>query len=376
MELQHSAEDFLGLTQQQIVETLRDTDSATQYFRELIRSVYEDDTLTNQRILLFEETVDNNVQVSPEMLKQYGALLKSIKYNQGTEAVNTNTDNALRQIQDTARREVAERRARLLDGISMELQAILKVRWALQEALMTIPSPIYYRENEEAYQELRDIVIAMEDGDLAYSTYDWVKNEPVVLQTMNYLKFLRNLRFSPELQIAIATGEDQYKIADLASNRYLTPDAQVVLFELVETKARFNIVSNIHANSDDLLQRIFDLDGDEGDSIRMIFGFTDRDLTPEVIERAKDYPKLDLIIRAKTDSEAEIEMINQAKDNQDEKWLRLIARKSKLHTEEAVRTIHRIVAKDPFKLISFKYNPNLAKHPNLIHELALEKDKS
>jgi hypothetical protein len=375
MERIQVAEQIIGLGDNEILTTMLNIDGLAKRYAQLVSEVYSDETLSQERQMLHEGTQRTQQSLPSQAIEIANNLLGSIKAESDESVVFEKLNIALSKIQEIVRAELGERRTAILEALPTKLRAILKVRIALQRALSSIPTPIYHRENEDKYDALRRLVIEMQDGDLAYSTYYWIGThgaEPVVLETMRYSDFLNDLRFSPEFQMDIATGGDRFKIANLAGNKYLTEEAQVAIFNTGKDGSRSSVAINRHANSDALYQRILELEGEEGEYTRMIFGFSDRDFDEATLARFQDYPKLALILRAKVDSSAELEMIDQAIADDDERWLRAIARKSKLFSEEAVRKLNELAQQNKIKIYQLQRNKNLTNHPVLIEELGIE----
>lgn len=362
------AEEVLGLTDSEVLQALENIFGLTQYYSELLARVYRDESLAEQRQALHLATQGRICNPSDEAKGLIKDLIKSVEGEQDRSTVLSILKQGLPAIQEVGQRDLEEGRRSLIEVLPTDLKLIFKVRTALQIALRSIPTPIYYRENEEEYQRLRELVIAMQDGDLAYSTYHWVGGhgaEPVVLETMRYHTFIRDMQFSPELQMEIARGDDAYKAQDLAGNKHLTPEAQLALFNRDD---RVSILFNEHATSKELYELILNLEGEEGEDARMRLGLSGREFDEETVQEASKHQRLSLIIKAREDATAELEMIDQAINEENDRWLSFIAIRSRLLSEAAVRKLCEV------KRNRLILNKNLQKHPELVAELDITID--
>jgi hypothetical protein len=329
MTLQKSLSDFLDSTGDEIITQLKTTEGLSDCFQRLIAAVYEDEGFAEERQILHKQT-------------------------QGREG------------QD--------------QQLTVEkLKIILQVRKAIMEALRRASNKVLNAPRvtggKEEYEELKDLIIAIKDGDLAYTTYHWVGTHgafPVILedQRSRYRDFLNDLRFSPELQLEIARSNEYQSIPlDLASNHHLTSAAQVSLLNHEHTNVRSFLVGNPQANSPEMMKAVFALEGEKGDIIRMRLVFTDREFPPEILDLIQEDPKLALIHSAKTDSVAEMEMIETAAKTNDEVWMNYVVNQTRLLSEEAVRKLYGLRGED------LGYNRRLSKYPELAKELGLELSK-
>ena len=316
------------LIDKEILKALKSTAELLAYFKQLIVETYEDETLVEDRVLLHKET-------------------------QKEAGVGAQED---RLQQD-------------------ELKVLLRIRRAIIRAVTKLSNPFYPYNRKKAWPPLRELVIAMGDGDLAYTTHNpssTTNLTPKILGVSDYGSFIEDLRFSPELQRELAVADDYKSIPlDLANNKHITPEAQVAMLDHQNPNVGYFVRNNLNANSIEMMRAVMEEEGEGADLHRMHLAFTDRDFPVEILELIQQDPKLELIHRAKTDSLAEIEMIKQATSPMPEKgsigaiWLNYIATRSKLHTEEAVRILSEL---NPTLLAG---NRHLEKHQLLAQELGL-----
>jgi hypothetical protein len=314
---------LLTLTDEEIVAQLDGTKELILHFRQLIKNVYEDESLAKERTILHEET-----QSKKE------AQLKKLNIK--------------------------------------PLKILLKVRRSIMNVLNSLPSPISSVESRHTHEKLKNLVLAIGDGDLAYTTYRWHRfshnsEAPVIFEDRNYEKFLKDLKFSPELQKKIAVADEYKSIPlNLAENHHLTSEVQVILLGHNHPNVRYFLIENLTANSPEMMDAIMDLKGESGDIAKMHLVFTDRDLPNEILALIKKDKKLDLIYRSKTDSKAEMEMIEKAASTKDKTWMEYITNRTKLLSEGAVRMLHKLKKDD------VRWNKNISKYSALVKELGLD----
>ncbi|MFA5947775.1 MAG: hypothetical protein WC806_02280, partial [Candidatus Gracilibacteria bacterium] len=297
---------------------LKKSDDLVSYFRTLIQIVYADPNLKEERVILHEET-QNLGKAEQEKFK------------------------------------------------TKELQILLKVRRAIMKALKSAPRQRNNSEDSFEYIALKNLVLAMADGDLAWTTRHYIgrDGDEVILGDNPLREIFNDLRLSPELQIEIAKANDNRAI-ELARNHYLTDETQIVLSKHNNSDAKYQLTSNLTANSPEMMRNIIESEGEESDMPRINLVFTTRDFPPEILELIKNDPKLDLIHRAKKDRKAEIEMIEEAIKIDDEIWMNFLASRATLLSEEAVRKIHKI------RSHLIQLNKNLTKYSDLMNELGLK----
>jgi len=309
---------LINTSEDEIVGQLVQSPELTAHFHELLAEIYSDTSLTEERTNLCEQTQSTN---EPH-----------------------------------------------LESLSNEnLKLILKIRGAIKKALAEVKYDDY-----DTREMLKDLVIKMQDGDLAYTTYAFYgghADAQILLGTVDYHEFVDNLRFSPELQSIIAMSDVYGSIPlDLANNHSLTDEAQMELFRHEHPNARAFLSRNVTANCPEMLEAIWADKSEFAERNRMDIVFSDRDLSPSIVALIKKNPQLDLIYRAKNDHEAEMQMIQSAIESEDDGFKYRVYHCAKLLSEEAVRLI---VAQNSPNLLG---NKNRIKHSGLMAKLGVPMD--
>lgn len=309
------AHDLLALSDKELVDRLTATPELVDGFRQMIEDVYGEENLVEERKILSNET-------------------------QSTKAPK-------------------------LGRLATEkLKILLKMRAALSSVFHT--GPFFMKQDEN----LTKMVIDMQDGDFAYSTYQYVGGHAdcgLILGDVDYRKFINELRFSPELQEKIARSNEYASIPlDLAWNHYLTPEAQMLLFNHEHFNARTFVVSNSTANAPELLRAVFAQEGEQGERNRRRVLFSRKEFSPEIVEEIEKDPLLNPIYMAKTDPASELQLIQQGIQSADKNLMAYIAHGASLLSEEAVRLLY---VND--KNGELPFNKNLSKYPALVKELGL-----
>jgi len=309
---------ILGVPEDEIVGQLVRSPELTAHFHELLTEIYSDTSLAEERAVLCAQTQSTN-------------------------------------------------EPRLESLLDENLKLILKIRGAIKKALAEVKYDDY-----DTREMLKDLVIKIQDGDLAYTTYAFYgghADAQILLGTVDYHEFVDNLRFSPELQSVIATSDVYGSIPlDLANNPYLTDEAQMALFRHEHPNARAFLSRNTAANCPEMLEAIWADKSEFAERNRMDLVFSDRNLPPSIVALIKQNPQLDLIYRAKTDLEAEMQMIQSAIESEDNGFKYRVYHCAKLLSEEAVRLLE---IHDPIGLSS---NRNKAKHSGLMAKLGVPMD--
>ena len=194
METGINAECLLSLQDDELLLQLKEVEDLINYFNGLLEVVYAEVELTPEREVLHEET-------------------SRMKHGMGPSSSETEEPDP----------------NRLTD---IRLKLILKLRIALRRA---------FQESQTRETTVNQIV-SIADGDLAHTTYYYVGGQgdiPIILGRTDNMKYVDQLRFSPELQRQIARTDVYSSIAlDLASNPHLTEEAKQLLLTHEDQRVR------------------------------------------------------------------------------------------------------------------------------------------
>ncbi|MBU1151868.1 hypothetical protein KJ632_03535 [Patescibacteria group bacterium] len=320
-QMDESTKLLLDMSQQDLINQFKDTQALKESFAKLLTAVYQRKDLPNERRKLYLKTKKLDPNYESELLIP-------------------------------------------------KMQLILEVRLAISKAMQATRKPYVDQNNNPDFAPLKGLVLDMQDGDLAHTTFENIGGHGSsyeMLADRNYAKFMSDLRFSPELQLEIAKSKPYAEIlTKLAQNKYLTGETQLLLLNHEDGNVSHALVGNVYANSLVMLKQIFELKGDRGIIDPIHLAFTNRNFHPEIQQLLEADPKLSLIRKAKTDQSAELQMIDQAISNNDDIWMNYIAFSATLLSEKAVRRISKI------KGNKLELNPNIRKHKELAKELGLE----
>jgi len=248
-------------------------------------------------------------------------------------------------------------------------RSILEVRRSVIRQLGAIPggnAGIYRTEAEQQrHVQLRDLVISLQDGDLAYTTHRVYTGHGgerrYILGDTDFANWLVDLRFSPEQQLIIANGDEWSHIAfDLAMHPHLTDECQLAIRRRQGTTTRMRLIRNTQATSIEFMKEVL---LHESEQERMLLVFCRDDFPEEIVEIIGQDLKLNLIYRAKTDPEAELEMLRNATGSRDIYLIFQASTYAKLLSEEAVRIL---VSKHGERI---RQNDNIQNHNDLVDRL-------
>lgn len=187
----------------------------------------------------------------------------------------------------------------------------------------------------------KDLVRLIQDGDLAYSTWsgeDLRAPHGTVLGDTDYEDFFGEMRFSPELQVRIATAEPFASLPlSLAKNIHLTEEAQKLLLTHPDFRVRLAIMRNPTFKVP-FTSEAFEGLGREGRNLQIRFLLSENELSETMQSSIEGDPLLQLVLRARKDAQAECELIEIAlleETEADRSLLSLLAAKLPLHSERA-----------------------------------------
>ncbi len=210
-----------------------------------------------------------------------------------------------------------------------------------------------------------EVIKAIGDGDLAYSFGVGVGNDShlSLLGSVDYHKFIDDMLFSPEMQMEIVRqGREIWSpraesatqghplFNDLLRNKHLSPEAQMGFFNYTgeDGSAKYEITRNPHANSPELLKAILAGTDYESKTLQIVLLFSDRnfDNMPEIKEIIERDEIFSFFLRAATDAETELEMINQIiKSGSDNAYYLPVLRHAKILSIKAADLVGLELAK-------------------------------